>query len=32
MVVTSPSGQQSLQPAFSEAVGRAVRSMTASVP
>jgi hypothetical protein len=32
MVVTSPSGHRSLQPAFYEAVGRAVRSMTASVP
>ena len=32
MVVTSASGERSLQPTFSEAVGRAVRSMTASVP
>ena len=32
MVVTAPGGEQSLQPAFFEAVGRAVRAMTASVP
>jgi hypothetical protein len=32
MVVTAPSGDRSLQPAFFEAVGRAVRAMTASVP
>lgn len=32
MVVTAPSGDRSLQPAFGRAVGRAVRGMTASVP
>ena len=32
MVVTAPGGHRSLQPAFYEAVGRAVRTMTASVP
>jgi hypothetical protein len=32
MVVTPASGDRSLQPDFYEAVGRAVRSMTASVP
>ena len=32
MVVTAPSGDRSLQPAFVEAVGRAVRAMTDSVP
>ena len=32
MVVTGPGGDRSLQPAFSEAVGRAVRTMTDSVP
>ena len=32
MVATAPSGDRSLQPAFYEAVGRAVRTMTASVP
>jgi hypothetical protein len=32
MVVTAPGGERSLQPAFYEAVGRAVRTMTASVP
>ena len=32
MVVTAPDGQRSLRPAFYEAVGRAVRLMTASVP
>lgn len=32
MVATPPGGQRSLQPAFYEAVGRAVRTMTASVP
>ena len=32
MVVTAPGGERSLQPAFYEAVGRAVRTMTSSVP
>ena len=32
MVVTAPDGSRSLEPAFYEAVGRAVRTMTASVP
>ena len=32
MVVTAPDGSRSLQPAFYEAVGDAVRTMTASVP
>jgi hypothetical protein len=32
MVVTAPGGERSLQPAFFEAVGRAVRTMTDSVP
>lgn len=32
MVVTAPSGDRSLQPASYEAVGRAVRTMTGSVP
>jgi hypothetical protein len=32
MVVTGPGGDRWLQPAFYEAVGRAVRSMTDSVP
>ncbi len=32
MVVTGPGGERSLQPAFYEAVGRAVRTMTDSVP
>ena len=32
MVVTAPDGERSLRPAFYEAVGRAVRTMTASVP
>lgn len=32
MVVTARGGEQSLQPAFYEAVGRAVRTMTSSLP
>ena len=32
MVATAPGGGRSLQPAFYEAVGAAVRTMTASVP
>ena len=32
MVVTAPGGERSLRPAFYEAVGRAVRTMTAGVP
>ena len=32
MVVTAPGGERSLQPAFFEAVGHAVRAMAASVP
>lgn len=32
MVVTAPVGERSLQPSFSAAVGRAVRTMTGSVP
>ena len=32
MVMTGPDGEPSLRPAFYEAVGRAVRVMTASVP
>lgn len=32
MVVTAPDGERSLRPAFAQAVGRAVRTMTDTVP